>query len=156
MDSVNLLGAKAGTEGSGIGGRFEGADYLDTPLKELAEENIATNAAASDKDFTMSTANAGTQVGGGDTVYRLREGIERFMVTDINNPAASAGAQSDIPVMWDHLTAQIMGSSHVPAGMNVLYMDGHVRFEQYPGTKPWMITLDGPRILGRYDREFAN
>ena len=28
--------------------------------------------------------------GGGTTIYRLREGIERFMITDINNAAASA------------------------------------------------------------------
>nr|AUN37043.1 hypothetical protein [uncultured bacterium] len=28
------------------------------------------------------------------TIYRLREGIERFYITDINNPAASAAAQS--------------------------------------------------------------
>jgi hypothetical protein len=39
--------------------------------------------------------------------------------------------------------------------MNVLYMDGHVRFEHYlGGGAPWMIAIDGPRILGRYDREF--
>ena len=31
---------------------------------------------------------------GGDTLYRLREGIERFLITDINNPGASAQAQS--------------------------------------------------------------
>jgi prepilin-type processing-associated H-X9-DG protein len=93
--------------------------------------------------------------GGGNVIYRLREGIERFMITDINNPASSAGSQSAIPVMWDHLTPQIKGSCHVPAGMNVLYMDGHVRFEKYLGAdSPWMITIDGPRIMGRYDREF--
>jgi prepilin-type N-terminal cleavage/methylation domain-containing protein len=39
--------------------------------------------------------------GGGDTVYRLREGIERFLITDINNPAASAAAQSTIQIMCD-------------------------------------------------------
>ena len=37
----------------------------------------------------------------GQTVYRLREGIERFLITDINNPAASTQAQSEIVVMWD-------------------------------------------------------
>jgi prepilin-type N-terminal cleavage/methylation domain-containing protein len=30
--------------------------------------------------------------GDGDTIYRFREGIERFMITDINNPGASARA----------------------------------------------------------------
>jgi prepilin-type processing-associated H-X9-DG protein len=57
--------------------------------------------------------------------------------------------------MWDHLTPQIKGSSHLPGGMNVLYLDGHVRFATYRGGGgPWMATIDGPRIIGRYDRRF--
>ena len=32
---------------------------------------------------------------------RLREGIERFLITDINNPEASQRAQSEIVVMFD-------------------------------------------------------
>ncbi len=39
--------------------------------------------------------------GGGDLAYRLREGIECFLVTDINNPAVSAPAQSAIATMRD-------------------------------------------------------
>ena len=35
------------------------------------------------------------------SVPRLRMGIERFFITDINNPSASAAASSAIPVMWD-------------------------------------------------------
>ncbi len=155
MEAVNLIADKVGTEGSGVGGRFEGADYQNTPLLELAKENVVSEGAASDKDFKVSDALAGTQVGGGDTLFRLREGIERFMITDINNPGAGQSAQTSIPVMWDHLTPQITGSSHVPAGMNVLYMDGHVRFEHYVSPTPWMVTVDGPRILGRYDRPFS-
>ncbi|HDP34407.1 MAG TPA: prepilin-type N-terminal cleavage/methylation domain-containing protein, partial [Candidatus Hydrogenedentes bacterium] len=34
--------------------------------------------------------------GGSNTIYRLMEGVERFMITDINNPGASAQAQSTI------------------------------------------------------------
>ncbi len=79
--------------------------------------------------------------GGGTSVLRLREGIERFTITDINNPAASAEGQSTIPVMWD----QGMSSSgdtpdilekwkfnHLPGGSNVLYMDGHVSYGKFP------------------------
>ena len=154
MDTVNFLGPKSGTLGSGPGGRFEEGDYAGTPLGELAGENVATNAQASKEDFTVSSAFAGTQAGGGDTMYRLREGIERFMITDINNPAAGNTAQTEVPVMWDHLTPQIQGSSHVPAGMNVLYMDGHVSWEYYQQETPWMVTEEGPRVLGRYDRPF--
>jgi prepilin-type N-terminal cleavage/methylation domain-containing protein/prepilin-type processing-associated H-X9-DG protein len=67
----------------------------------------------------------------GTTINRLREGIERFLITDINNPAASAQAQSDIPVMWDNI-ADDGDFNHVPGGSNLLYMDGHVEFERWP------------------------
>ena len=161
MDSVNFLGPLDGMAGSGVGGRFEPEDYVGpnpddpfTPLGALAVANFNTTGAASDEDFTVPDKFAGTQAGGGDTVYRLREGVERFMITDINNPAGSEVAQSVVPVMWDHLTPQIQGSSHIPAGMNVLYMDGHVAWAHYQSNEPWMVTISGPRIIGRYDRAF--
>jgi len=81
----------------------------------------------------------------GDTVYRLREGIERFFITDINNPAASNMAQSELTVMWDSMWIPARtddsepGASyynHVPGGANVLYMDGHVEFQKYPSEWP--------------------
>ncbi len=69
------------------------------------------------------------------TVYRLRMGIERFLITDINNPAASAKAASEIPIMWDTISGdpEALGSefNHIPGGCNVLYMDGHVEFVRY-------------------------
>jgi prepilin-type N-terminal cleavage/methylation domain-containing protein/prepilin-type processing-associated H-X9-DG protein len=73
--------------------------------------------------------------GGGDTIYRLREGIERFMITDINNPAGSAISQSELPVMWDQIDDD-QDFSHIPGGMNVLYMDGHVEWVSYPSHFP--------------------
>jgi prepilin-type N-terminal cleavage/methylation domain-containing protein/prepilin-type processing-associated H-X9-DG protein len=69
--------------------------------------------------------------GGGSTVYRLREGIERFLITDINNPAASAKAQSEIYIMYDQLATNPEAYNHIPGGANVLYMDGHVQFLRY-------------------------
>lgn len=80
--------------------------------------------------------NGVTDLGESRTVYRLREGIERFMITDINNPAASAMAQSEIPVMWDEVSTRVDWFSHVPGGCNVLYLDGHVEFVKYPGEWP--------------------
>ena len=74
--------------------------------------------------------------GGSDTIYRLREGIERFLVTDVNNPAASARAQSQVWVMFDTISKNVKYFNHVPGGSNVLYMDGHVRFIRYPGEDP--------------------
>jgi len=72
------------------------------------------------------------------TVYRLREGIERFFITDINNPGASAQAQSEIPVMSDFIgqSQSDQQFNHIPGGGNVLYMDGHVGFIRYPGVWP--------------------
>ena len=71
----------------------------------------------------------------GRTIYRLREGIERFLVTDVNNPAATARAQSVIQIMIDMIgTGQgVAYFNHVPGGCNVLYLDGHVAFIRYPG-----------------------
>jgi prepilin-type N-terminal cleavage/methylation domain-containing protein/prepilin-type processing-associated H-X9-DG protein len=77
-------------------------------------------------------------LGGGGDVMRLREGIERFAITDINNPAASAEAQSTMFIMWDK--AEWDGGSikffHLPGGSNVLYADGHVSWQKYPGAAP--------------------
>ena len=85
-------------------------------------------------------------------VFRhLREGIERFMITDINNPAGSAQAQSEIPVMFDAFGMlepvyadgwtfpddnQVSRFNHVPGGCNVLWMDGHVTFQKYGDNFP--------------------
>lgn len=82
--------------------------------------------ADSDWDFDLP-------VNGFEKAYRLREGIERFFITDINNPAAGTEAQSSIAVMWDSIAPMAAMFNHVPGGTNILYMDGHVRFERYEG-----------------------
>ena len=88
--------------------------------------------------------------GGGSTVYRLREGIERFMITDINNPAASAQAQSTVFIMMDQVATASDTFNHVPGGCNVLFLDGHVdfiRYEPFPGgTAP--VTEDLATLVG--------
>jgi prepilin-type N-terminal cleavage/methylation domain-containing protein/prepilin-type processing-associated H-X9-DG protein len=81
-----------------------------------------------DQDIDLAPYGDGLGNAGGDTVYRLREGIERFLVTDINNPAASATAQSAVWVMTDRLSTVAEEFNHVPGGANVLYLDGHVAF----------------------------
>jgi len=97
-------------------------------------QRAAAVAAVADSDLTVAP-EAGNA--GGTTVYRLREGIERFMITDINNPAGSALAQSEIRVMSDICSGnQVAQYNHVPGGANVLYMDGHVEFLKYPGKAP--------------------
>jgi prepilin-type N-terminal cleavage/methylation domain-containing protein/prepilin-type processing-associated H-X9-DG protein len=86
---------------------------------------------------------------------RLREGIERFSITDINNPAAGSTGQSTIITMWDAYAAifsglgrldvegagsnSVMQFNHVPSGSNILYMDGHVEFLRLNSKVPMII-----------------
>jgi len=79
-------------------------------------------------------------------------GVERFLITDILHPAANNKAASEIPVMWDHLTREIISFAHLPGGINVLYMDGHVDFLRYPSKFP--ATEDHSRSSGRYGHNF--
>jgi prepilin-type processing-associated H-X9-DG protein len=67
----------------------------------------------------------------GTTLYRTKDGIERFFITDINNAAGSAKAQSSIPLMFDLVSTVPDDFNHVPGGSNVLYMDGHVEFKKF-------------------------
>ena len=71
-------------------------------------------------------------------IPRLRLGAERFLITDINNPGASAKAASQLPVMWDETAVYSSPTTfnHVPGGGNVLYMDGHVGFLRWPSEFP--------------------
>jgi prepilin-type processing-associated H-X9-DG protein len=90
----------------------------------------------------------GTGNGGGKTVYRFREGIERFLVTDINNPAASAKAQSNIWVLFDRIATKTSDFNHIPGGSNVLYLDGHVEFLKYQQNGPAPINGGIASIIG--------
>jgi len=87
--------------------------------------------------------------GGGNSIFRLREGVERFMITDINNPAGSAKAQSSIPIMWDRIGSEgsnLENFAHIPGGCNALYLDGHVSWSKYPGAFPTDVVIG---VIGR-------
>lgn len=109
-------------------------EALETNVENLflaldgAEPAAAVDVTESDWDVAPGTGN-----GGGDVIYRLKEGVERFMITDINNPAATARAQSELAVMWDEIAKGATHFNHVPGGCNVLYLDGHVEFLKYAG-----------------------
>ena len=76
--------------------------------------------------------------GGSNTVYRLKEGIERFMITDINNSGSNSMGQSQIIVAADMLSNTGSDSlfNHIPGGSNVLFMDGHAEFQKYTPEGP--------------------
>lgn len=96
-----------------------------------------------------------------DSYLRIREGAERFLITDINNPGASAKAQSEVFVMYDAWadTNNISGDiglpiapgvqffNHVPGGSNVLYMDGHVEFVRFRSKAPLILEGSDPMAL---------
>ena len=85
--------------------------------------------------------------------YRTKEGVERFFITDINNPASGTWGQSIFPIMWDAWSAAQVGGdasnlsgaasfNHIPGGCNVLYMDGHVEFARLNAKFPVLTDLD--------------
>ncbi len=90
-----------------------------------------------DEDMTVGDRTNAPPFDGTDvTLWRLREGIERFLITDINNPAQSTQAQSTLPVMWDIIDLNPSDFNHIPGGINTLFLDGHVDFLRYPGEHP--------------------
>ena len=110
---------------------------------------------------------------GSNILFRVREGAERFMITDVNNPAGSAKAQSTIPVLVDGMTdsLHVSGSfdsrkiasrfNHAPGGSNILYMDGHVEFIKYPGKYPMThlmstLQLGGQASPYEFNQKFSN
>lgn len=91
----------------------------------------------------------GTGSGGTLTLRSIREGVERFLTTDVDS-ATGAASSSSVPIMWDSFAANLDGGSvsnrgysqgvgsfnHVPGGANVLFMDGHIEFTMYPVRYP--------------------
>ena len=96
-------------------------------LETAPDASAAANTANSDLHVADGLGNAG-----GNVLYRLREGIERFLITDINNAGSGNQAQSALAVFWDEISGdEASHFNHVPGGCNVLYMDGHVEFHRY-------------------------
>jgi prepilin-type N-terminal cleavage/methylation domain-containing protein/prepilin-type processing-associated H-X9-DG protein len=101
-----------------------------TPEPDVTSSNMGAIMDIIDEDMDLDYTSMGGPAS--NPLYRLREGIERFLITDINNPAGSAMAQSEVAVMWDAIALIPSNFNHVPGGSNVLYMDGHVQFIRYP------------------------
>jgi prepilin-type N-terminal cleavage/methylation domain-containing protein/prepilin-type processing-associated H-X9-DG protein len=94
------------------------------PDPVLADEDVAGDP----RLFYPGSGN-----GRSNTVYRLKEGIERFLITDINNAGSNNMGQSQIIVASDMVSNTGSDSlfNHIPGGSNVLYMDGHAEFQKY-------------------------
>lgn len=111
--------------------------FLDSDFAEYRDRN---------EDHERTLPNYGPVV-----FLRLREGVERFMITNIDNPASGMGGQSNVAVMYDSAhSAQgeldVDEYNHIPGGANVLFQDGHVEFSRFPqpeGSKFWNVTVNG-------------
>ena len=94
--------------------------------------------------------------------------MDRFLITDIDNPAGGAEAQTTIVVVFDAFGAGDYGAplsswwgyssqgsdrisrfNRVPGGCNVLYMDGHVEFQRL-GTKQYPV-ITSHDLYQRYE-----
>lgn len=121
---------------------FGGAQYVGTIGMEDLYGDDFDYATGSEQTHTWGTDDEGNPLP--RRLLRLREGVERFMITDLYNINALQNAQSRVIVMYDAWAGN-SGSSgpgplslfnHLPDGSNVLYMDGHVEFSKYPDKAP--------------------
>ncbi len=77
--------------------------------------------------------------------FELRDGIERFFVSDISTPAPPP-VRNLVPVMFER--PELHGN-----GGHVLYMDGHVEFVPYPGPFPMAKDfIEGLRSLDKLEK----
>ncbi|MBX3179398.1 MAG: hypothetical protein KF886_18740 [Candidatus Hydrogenedentes bacterium] len=140
------------TPGFTNSGVVEPCEFLGHPYTYLgwAVSNAMVQTPAQSLAFYQSIQDFGTRIyenayraeedwvfavplpGGYDRAPRLREGVERFFITDINNPGASAVAQSNLAIMLDNIADAAESFNHVPGGANILFADGHVAFYKYP------------------------
>lgn len=98
----------------------------------LPISNHRTNSWRDSNSNMASFGYGGWGNSGGSELNRLSAGVDRFLITDINNIfTGSEVGSSVVPVMWDQISTNISQFSHVPAGQNVLYLDGHVDFHRY-------------------------
>ena len=108
-------------------------DEMDQYMTDFDLGSVEVN-----KGLSAFSLPAGSLVGqnfgnnGTDKICALREGIERFLVTDIHNSARSSISQSEIEVMADVVAVKPYSFSHTPDGANILYLDGHVEWQRYP------------------------
>jgi len=131
-----------------LNGPAQLTNVLGPPVMDLVMLDDPTSL---DNDVSVTE---GIGNGGGTSIYRLREGIERFMITDINNPAASSLAQSELWIMSDFVIGRPDLFNHVPGGANILYMDGHVAFMRYQENGEAPVT-GGVAVTLEVIRQFA-
>jgi prepilin-type N-terminal cleavage/methylation domain-containing protein/prepilin-type processing-associated H-X9-DG protein len=98
------------------------AEFIDGVIEDKAPERL-------DRDWHVTLEDDSVL-----TLLRLRQGIERFLITDLAQSSSGATAQSEIVVMWDVINLlNPTHFNHMPGGANALFMDGHVAYLRYNG-----------------------
>jgi len=136
--TFNLSGGDPNSEDPQLG-----VDISQTFAQEFVDGSLAavTNDTEAFLDFVENDIEFDHEELGDTTVFRLRDGVERFLITDINNPAAGSKGASEIPVSYDRIAFDTRLFNHVPGGSNVLYLDGHVEFLRFPSEFPVTTTF---------------
>jgi prepilin-type N-terminal cleavage/methylation domain-containing protein/prepilin-type processing-associated H-X9-DG protein len=129
--SYVYVGYMMNTDSESIAGLavYTWADYI-TPISDAVTDGWR------DRNMDLSSFGfTGSGNAGGNLINRLQTGVDRFLIRDINEifTGDESGA-SVVPVMWDQISTDVADFSHVPAGSNVLYLDGHVEFQRYSAT----------------------
>jgi hypothetical protein len=107
--------------------RLAAQSYTYPGFVVTSEEEALALAGSQDWREQFAAGEGPRSVSAGDReLPRPREGVERFFITDINNPASGSSAQSTLPILFE---AQNAGPR------SVLYMDGHVATVE-PGAFP--------------------
>ena len=96
------------------------------------------------RDNMLNLASFGMESSGnveGEIIVRLGNRGTQFVtwgvnVADVNGTGEMVAIErwesgATAPVMWDQISTDLNAFSHIPAGQNVLYLDGHVEFIRY-------------------------
>ncbi|MBI2432299.1 MAG: hypothetical protein HYV26_05460 [Candidatus Hydrogenedentes bacterium] len=94
-------------------------------------------------DLTLILPETQEQV----TLHRYQEGVERWLFRG-SPGSVPANAAAQIPVMWDTIRAEGLQPvedecNHLPLAANVLFLDGHAAWAQYPRPEHspfWMLS----------------
>ena len=141
----------------GVSYRYIG--YMFDPSILLTAADFETIAFELDENFSEVTSGGAntalkiTLASGPLEIPQLREGMERFLITDLNNIVGpETAAQSSSAIMWDTADAggangivDVAEFNHIPGGANILFFDGHVEFIRYPGKvakKSWILSRE--------------
>jgi len=116
----------------------------DAEVKAFADAYRAQMAKGSPLLDDLPVAEGMQGSGGGNTLYRLRGGVERKIAKNANDDAEAATVAAQIPVLIERL------GHHETEGGNVLYLDGTVRWVS-PGVWPMTTaTTESVQIMSGY------